>query len=399
MIASLLIGAVLGTISTVVIFRWVKNGTHRLTQQIADAIDQNGGRGVLRSARRQLLRPQWHRGVTWVIWPLLPIVNPVYYFTAVGPEGLVFVLSYIGFYLLSLTIGYHYWGREILKEYTLTSGKMIAVKLVRYQPEQAAEVLVPASRDSDPVHRLAIIPALVELGTADAVEALERLMADPDETIAAPAREALNRLRGYLVHPKAPYPELPTTVWRKPNKGEEGDDAHGGRVKVHDRKKAVQIMGDQQVLEILLPQLPLRRGYPALYCRECHATTYRYRFGEWDWVECRICEQQGQLEIGVREVYGEIGGDSIWQLDSKGVLHLRIWDPDRNTALQADITELHVYGGKGLDYDWAISATLETLAKRPSGWKIVYHNPPQLSRNTLMLIQAAGHRIPAGQTP
>lgn len=399
MIASLIIGTLLGVLTTTVIFRWVKSGNARMAQQLTDAIDQSNGRGILGSTRALLVRPQWIRALNWVIWPLLPIVNPVYYFSAMGMEGLVFTITYFVTYLGSIAVGYRIWGKNILSNHILTQGRIVAVKAVRYQPEKAGEILIPAAQDSDPTHREACIPGLVELGTPEALKALQALANDPVPSIATLAKGQHERLQEYLVHPKAEHKELPTTVWRKPHNNEQGDDAHGGRIRVDDRKKALQIMAEQDVLAILLPQLPLRRAFPNLYCKTCHATAMRYRYGEWDWVECRICEKSGDLEIGVRQVFGVIGAEEDWQLDAKGTLHLRIWDAEKRTVVLADIQELHVIGGKDIDYDWAISATLEAMAKRPTGWSIVYHPPLKLSQNTLLLLQAGGFPGPSGHFP
>lgn len=142
--------------------------------------------------------------------------------------------------------------------------------------------------------------------------------------------------------------------------------------------------------DVVYSQVPLREAYPHLYCKQCKARTEWMKHGEWEWVRCKRCHDVSQMQKGVVQVRGEIGGKVDWELNT-GLLTLRAWDETQKAAGPLEVDMLHVYAGAAIDYDWAVSAVVQKLQNHVhAGERVPVTIDPgvALSANTQMLLRS-----------
>jgi hypothetical protein len=347
------------------------------------------GRMVLRRRAKAALLDNKVRMAWPLLIPLVPL-NPLIFAAWAGPWGVEMMLSYVGAYVCANGFNYRNFVHETLRRFRQAIAVEVARVIVhRGDVEYARDVFLKAAAQDDPCHRLAAIFGLRELGTPEALALLEEMRKDADANVAAMANEAYEDLRQNLDPTHRPCPELPAYVLRKLHPDSEDDEE---RVRERNRVRAMGLLEEKELRNLLNAQLPLRRGHPHLFCHACWARAVHLREGEWDWVECRLCGNSGTLETDVKEVVGQVGGEYEWSL-ANGVLRLNLWDQERKKARAADIDVLEIVDGGGVDYDWAVSAVLEELERRGNApgkqWHIRGGGLPMLQKNTLLLLKTA----------
>lgn len=325
-------------------------------------------------------------------WPLLiPLLNPLILVVPAEGEGILLVAGYWGGYSLGVMFSYLAKARAVMRQFRDTMAYTAAVQLVRRDTvAEAWKILEEAIHRDDPCHRIGATYGLKELGTPEALAALQTLATDKDPEVASIASQQLEVLQRLLDPTRRPCPELPEELMEKVFKGIQSE--------TNDREErklahAEEVIARGQFYEIIMAQLPLRRSFPHLYCHRCLAWAVNPRKPEWDWVECRLCGKVEALETDVRQVVGQIGGDWEWLLNESGILNINLWDVGKKVAKTADIDVLEILADADMDYDWAVSAVLEKLGQRPQQnskrWKIRTVGEPSLTKNTVSLLLSA----------
>jgi hypothetical protein len=156
----------------------------------------------------------------------------------------------------------------------------------------------------------------------------------------------------------------------------------------------------RQMDDIVFSQLPLRRAYPDVYCKNCFARGEHQQYEEWDWVRCRQCKEVHALHPGVRQVIGQVGGDADWDLQD-GKLRINLWDESQRKAHAADLDVLQVLGGKAIHYDWAVSALVNALHNHDqaigSRLAVQLVEAPALEANSLQLLKTLDQSLVIGE--
>lgn len=152
------------------------------------------------------------------------------------------------------------------------------------------------------------------------------------------------------------------------------------------KKKIDQIRSD--IDHIILSQTVLRTSFPDVFCRECRSRAEEIVHEEWRYVRCRSCKEAPDLVPGIGMVIGEIGGEGDWVLDEKK-LTVAMWDQSE-TARPAELDLLRIKSNSGINYDWAVSAVVESMKNRFSDEemrvKVEVEPGVTMSRNTEMLL-------------
>ncbi len=265
-----------------------------------------------------------------------------------------------------------------------------AQKLVRRVPPALSnEILVPLTQSSSPGLRIAAAVGLRELGTKEGGEALRLLGDDKDSTVAAAARDAYSDL-----HQVYRGIGLLSVRTMDTFKGEHAYLIKKLNGKKYDKNNAkdYETLAEmtRQINEIVYSQLPLRRSFPDIYCKDCNARAEHLRYEEWEWVRCRVCKEVHGLKTGVKQVIGQIGGQVEWEVKD-GLLHLNLWNDTDRKASAADLDVLEIIGGSNINYDWAVSALVDKLHNQSLGVgtriAVKMVNAPVLEANTLQLLK------------
>ncbi len=280
--------------------------------------------------------------------------------------------------------------------------KHYRLKLVGYAAHEAAHrlpvaqaqaLLLPFAHNAKGDLITPAIGAMRDLGTPEAIEALQKLeyrnaLGNAPLTLAANnAQRDLNRL--------ALRETLPLGVSRMAKLSFEHEQIYR-RIQKHrmakysheNQKGMDEVIA--QMDEIVFSQLPLRRSFPAVYCLDCYSRGERMTYESWDWVRCTACKEATGMHAGVKHVIGQIGAQTDWQLEN-GVLRLSLWDDAARKARPAQIDSLELVGGHDLQYDWAVGAVVQVLHNRTAdtNLRIPVHlsNTPALDANSLRLLE------------
>lgn len=97
-----------------------------------------------------------------------------------------------------------------------------------------------------------------------------------------------------------------------------------------------------------------------LLCLECNARTVEKKTGKWKYRVCRRCERMKHLKPGYITVVGTIGKGSLNDKEEPARREVNLWDETNKKPLLADIDELEIYDDSQMDYDWAVSAVIES---------------------------------------
>ncbi len=300
-----------------------------------------------------------------------------------------FVVALIGTYsiaaLLGLLLG-------LFKSYRIKIVTHCAREAAyRLSPAIANDILVSFAKSATVDFRFAALQALRALGTAEAMEELRGLGAMDQSSHGAQARRDFLELKQSWDGELAPQPvEGMDTLVEEYHQLENGlpwRSIWPGRYA--SRMRMADILWTMD--KVVGSQLPLRRAFPHVYCRACNARAQRLVHEGRDWVRCRKCKTVGGLQTGIIDVVGHIGSNGPWGLHA-GTLTLQLWDEDARTGVGADLDELHVMGGQGIHYDWAVGAVVECLQQHSSQLhpevpvKLV--GEPVLESNSLSLLRA-----------
>lgn len=111
----------------------------------------------------------------------------------------------------------------------------------------------------------------------------------------------------------------------------------------------------------------------------------------WKVPGCRKCEKHEHLQANVTEIVGRIGPPLDTSKPVGSLFPVDLWDPEKRQATYADVDRVEIIGGAEIDYDWAVTAVLETLknSDEPQRGKVPFNllEDPPLSVNTGRMIR------------
>ncbi len=320
----------------------------------------NGQDGFLRRVKLAL-SPANHLYVLPLFSPFF-FVLAIWLFSSTGAFGFSFnflsgaLIGYAG----ALLVAYPLDLTKSLSSFRREVAIFAAQKLVRRMPPEVSNaILVPLAKSSDPGLRIAAAMGLRELGTKEGSEALRLLGEDADVFVATASRDAYIELKQvYLGNGLLSVRTMDTYVTEHAWLVQRLRGKRKGAEYVLNREKFDEIT--RQIDEIVYSQLPLRRSYPDIFCKDCYARAEHLHYEEWDWVRCRQCKEVHGLKPGILTVVGQIGGEQEWEAKD-GVLRVNLWDEANRKGHAADLEVLEVIGGKNINYDWAVSAVVDKL--------------------------------------
>ena len=263
----------------------------------------------------------------------------------------------------------------------------------RLPPAQAEELLLPFARAAKGDTITPAIGAMRDLGTPEAIETLQTLAyrnALGNETLTLAADNAQRDLSRLALRETPPL-----HVGRMAKLVFEHEQLYTQivkRKKTWYRRETQEGMDAiiEQMDEIVFSQLPLRRSFPAVYCKDCYSRGERMTYESWDWVRCRSCKEATGMYAGVQQIIGQIGGQDDWLLEN-GVLKVSLWDDVARKARAAQIDALEVLGGHDIQYDWAVGAVVQVLHNHSADASlripVRLSNAPALDANSLRLLQ------------
>lgn len=260
-------------------------------------------------------------------------------------------------------------------------------------PKQAEAKLLNASRDPEPLIRLASVHGLEILGTDAALATLETMTRDGNRAVAAQARlshgQVMLLMEGQAVEEGPGFLELIEShrFWMNQLRREDSNP---------DEIESKVLIVEAEMDRISRQSLNARRSYPHLFCLACLTRARLTTYQTWTFVHCRHCNRTDLLELGVQRVVGEIGGVSDWELQD-GVMRLGLWDEERRLARAADLDALHIHGGQNLNYDWAIAAIFDKMegfhSELPEVLPTELINAPTVSSNSIALLRTLSPRL------
>ena len=156
--------------------------------------------------------------------------------------------------------------------------------------------------------------------------------------------------------------------------------------------KISQEMGEVGLtIGYVITRQPHKAGdYRTLLCTQCMTRAVVRKEFQWRWAVCRKCQDSKHLVGGVSVVVGQIGGpEEFTQQGNKAFVP--VWDEKAKKAQFADLDALTIYGGKPMNYNWAVAAVIGALqndtTRKNVKIPIVEHDEPELDDNTQRLIR------------
>ena len=235
--------------------------------------------------------------------------------------------------------------------YNYSVRQAAAAALGQIGDARAVESLIAALRDRNSAVRQAAAEALGRIGDTHAVEPLIAELRDGYSNVRQAAAEALVKIGLPAVEPLI-------TALR--------------------HQDSTVRLAVSALLQTHWPTWvhPLLDSYPHLLCKLHHVRAKRQtvRLGFLTWktiVVCRHCGRLADLQTGVNEVVGLVGGP--WQDFSlqQGTAYLSLWNPAIQTARYADIDRLCIRLDADTHFEMALDSVILALrndASRSSQW-------------------------------
>ena len=138
-------------------------------------------------------------------------------------------------------------------------------------------------------------------------------------------------------------------------------------------------------------KLPIKAEAAAMcFCNNCLQRGMVMQRSIWQVPVCRKCKNFEFLVPNIVEVVGRIGPKLETNLPMGSMYPVDLWDGERQLAQYADVDRVEVIGGAEFDYDWAVTATLETLknSDQPERAAVPFNllEEPPISVNTLRML-------------
>ncbi len=291
-------------------------------------------------------------------------------------------------YFVPRLLRYDYSGKKT-QTFRLWMLVVTAKKIAAFCDLETAKAFIfDLGRNPDPEVRIAAVNGLMELDPRVGLGALEKLKADPDVEVRNAAMEA-HRVLSMVASGKYVLKLGPMAKLMEEHKAWKQAVALGGFRKGQNRRN--MHLTAEKIDDIIYSQLAQRLAFPSVYCRNCNARATQLEYADWTWVRCRICLEANDLELDVKTVVGQIGGETQRDL-TEGTLLMSLWNEDRKTAVSADVDALEIIGNQPMNYDWAVSAVVQALQHRhdaampPISLKLT--GAPSLEHNTKLLLSS-----------
>ena len=120
---------------------------------------------------------------------------------------------------------------------------------------------------------------------------------------------------------------------------------------------------EKDLVEAFQAQGELVAAHPFNYCLDGDSRCEISQIQGWKYVLGRLSQDYRNTVVGAFKVVGRIGPKTPEKLHN-GELRLNLWDPVQQTARAVELDELEVIKGEEINYDWAVSATIEVLQNR-----------------------------------
>ncbi len=271
--------------------------------------------------------------------------------------------------------------------------RIAAARISRMVDHEAAVSALAAFAGEDNVEFQVIAAKyLGRIGSETAAAELHRLAESENEAVRKAAEYALeecetmhsrefgNNLKG--------LPQLLTTYrqFQRPVYSKEHDKY------MMDGKTLAEL--EEQIDLLLLPQMPLKWNFPAVYCTRCKSRPLAQAQSGWWWLTCKVCGEASTLFGDVQRAVGQIGGSTQARTEA-GEYAFNIWDDKNKTAIRAEIDVLEIIGGSAIDYDWAVSSVVAMIGKhfpeRMGKVEIRLQNGAVLEANSLAMLTSVGN--------
>lgn len=139
----------------------------------------------------------------------------------------------------------------------------------------------------------------------------------------------------------------------------------------------------------IFSQLSYFRSQGQLYCLRCNAFEQQKQYLDLQWISCRRCDSIDEIVFPIKEVIGQIGGNSGYEQCADKII-LSLWNPESKAPIAADIHTLEIIGGQDFNYDWAVSSVLEELQNQAAilrRFNFSLINSPKLNENTIRYLE------------
>ncbi len=253
--------------------------------------------------------------------------------------------------------------------------------------ETTKDFLYQLARNEDLEVRIASVNGFMEIDPMIALPALQKMEKDPEREVSKAAMDAHRQLSLIATGKMAQSPSRLKKLIEEHKSWATSLALKG--YSTHMRRN-MQLTATT-IDDVVYSQLAQRLAFPDLYCSVCHSRAAQSEYLDWNWVYCKVCGEAKDLQLGVKTVTAQVGGEQVHALED-GILTIAVWDEERKTAKTIEADVLEIIGGRDINYDWAVSAVVQALHHRQElnapPIKLVFKNPPVLDQNTKLLLKS-----------
>ena len=275
---------------------------------------------------------------------------------------------------------------ESLKSASLKEQEAMTRVLGSYDPKVSIQFLKRSLNEGGPHLRKASVKSLTQLPTDSTILGLLRgRFADNDVGVRVAAYEALAEVGDMEI--------LTELIQRHQQMGMVKGAFNPANIKYVEKKA----LGE--AIRTLIARIPLYSAPPDEVVCLIHRTRGVLKKEEsWQYPVCRRCGEVNTLVHGVRSLRGVIGPVKPGFV-KEGHYEVPLWDEVKKKPLYGDISVLEVRAGADIEYDWAVSAVLETLRNddrfQDQVIPVEISGDPVLHPNTLRLLtEITGDEFP-----